>query len=159
MKKLLPFILILGFIIPIQPANAVFGLSKCEKLINSLNREQQVGLAQWETANIFRKDALKPSKVGSIGNAEYFIEMVLLVFQSDLNIYKKIEKNGNCFKPDEVAKNRSRLADTQKSIKDLNEWFPYLKSLYEVVNPTTYKRIMGWYTSFYDWKTYKKLNK
>ena len=32
MRKLLPLILILGFIVPIQPANAIFGLSKCEKV-------------------------------------------------------------------------------------------------------------------------------
>jgi len=37
---LLPFILILGFIIPIQPANAIFGLSKCEKVKKEIQKNE-----------------------------------------------------------------------------------------------------------------------
>ena len=46
MKKLLPFILILGFIIPIQPANAVFGLGDCKNLAKRIN----VGQKEYEKA-------------------------------------------------------------------------------------------------------------
>ena len=40
MKKLLPLILILGFISPIQPASAVFGLGECKNLAKRISAGQ-----------------------------------------------------------------------------------------------------------------------
>ena len=161
MRKLLPLILILGFIIPIQPANAIFGLSKCEKVIKSLNKEQQVGLAQWEYANKRIKIALEPINYGNIDYAKDVVNMWILVSQSDLNIYKNIEKNANCFKPQEVAENRYAIAEAQRSIKTLSQtWISYLNNLNtKLVSEVNYKNIMEMYPNFYDWKTGKKINK
>lgn len=48
MRKLLPPLLILGLLIPIQPASAIFGLSKCEKVKKEMLKIESdlVGLRQ-----------------------------------------------------------------------------------------------------------------
>lgn len=40
MRKLFPLILILGFISPVQPANAIFGLGDCKNLAKRINAGQ-----------------------------------------------------------------------------------------------------------------------
>ena len=48
MRKLLPLILILGFIFPIQPANAVFGLGDCKNLAKRINAGQKEYENAWD---------------------------------------------------------------------------------------------------------------
>ena len=46
MKKVLSVLLVLGFVLPIQPANAVFGLGECKNLAKRIN----VGQIEYEKA-------------------------------------------------------------------------------------------------------------
>ena len=58
MKKLLPLILILGFMFPIQPANAIFGLSKCEKVKKEMMALEKplIGLREKILGNIYKQN-------------------------------------------------------------------------------------------------------
>lgn len=57
MKKLLPLILILGFIIPIQPANAVFGLGDCKNLAKRINAGQKEYEKAWDKYQTARENS------------------------------------------------------------------------------------------------------
>ena len=69
------------------PANAIFGLSKCEKANKAIIKEEAIGVALWKDFNKYRKNLVGNA---SITMREYYDATIKLepVLESDLKIYK-----------------------------------------------------------------------
>ncbi len=135
MKKLLTpailLVLLLG--LSITPAQAIFGLSKCEKATKAIIEEEKIGLESWKYFALMVKNHNRKSN-WNISLADALLE----VYKSDKIVWEVAQKNGTCYTPAQIAEIRRQLSYTNKEITD------YKKLVY---NPR--------FTSFsYDWSVY-----
>ncbi len=155
----LSFILLIG--LP-SPSHSLFGLSKCEKLTKELNREQSIGFQSWKVFDN-QRDAL--IKRGNFNGLELrdILNKLKIVLLSDLQIYKSIENNSNCFKVNKVSKNRQKLDDTKDFLDQIAisnasilKWSAGQKQ--RAVTPELFTFVKNYYVDFFDWSSGKKLN-
>lgn len=111
MKKFVPFILILGFFLPIQPASAVLGLSKCEKVKKAVLAEEKIGRESWKFY-----DRMRSAHGGDYKFSVKIAESVLEIYRSDKTIYATAIKNPKCFSSSQNAAIRRGLAYTNSMI-------------------------------------------
>ena len=122
MKKiLLSLSLILGLSVPVSsPAYAIFGLSTCEKAKKAISEEEKIGL------EFHRKYAEQRRIVLSMSSPTWTNMSDLLswlpdVYDSDLRVFKIVDKNVSCFTTKDIARARSEARSSNKSIKDIAE--------------------------------------
>jgi|GEM_PF-3299056 len=100
MRKLLPLLLILGLITPIQTANAIFGLSKCEKVKKEmLNLESNlVGLRKRGLGTIYKQVVFGKKNDVWVPDAKTLSEAQKLIAIDPLpKIWKLGFNNPKCF--------------------------------------------------------------
>jgi len=114
MKKFLPIILILGFMFPVQPASAVLGLSKCEKVKKAIVAEEKIGKESWKYF-----DGLRSAHGGESKYSVIIAESLLEIYKSDKTIFTIAIKNPKCFSSSQNATIRRQLAYTNS---DISAW-------------------------------------
>jgi hypothetical protein len=113
----LALVLLIGT--PTTPANALFGLSKCEKVKKEISKEEQVGLIYFKEFDRQRDLFLSNS---SPTNQDYvdLLDLILDVYQSDKNVYLVVDKNKSCFSAKKLASARTRNSSVVSEIKSIN---------------------------------------
>ena len=103
-------------------ANAIFGLSKCEKIKKAITKEELIGVALWKDFNRYRK--LVVSK-GFVKTSEYYDVTILLepVLESDLKIFKITDENPQCFKSQELSYFRTQKSQAVRYLEALRSYF------------------------------------
>lgn len=147
----------------IQPGNAVFGLSKCEKIVKSVNQEQSIGLINWKTFDKTRDKVILKSKINLYDGAT-LSRLQILVYESDIKISKMLSKNIGCFNPAVIARNQQGISDSNTSYQilknNLKNYATYSQQdQQELV--TSEQNVRYWkttYLSFADWNTGKILS-
>lgn len=135
--------LVIGSINPPQ-AQAIFGLSKCERLEKSIKAEEKIGKEIWSRLNKQRQvvitNAPKLSKLPNkplvnpdikyvLGkDASSFYQLLLQIYRSDLKVYSQVNKNNECFSTKIAADVRiienhikSNIPIIRQSIQDFNQ--------------------------------------
>ena len=111
MKKFLPIILILGFLFPVYSANAVLGLSKCEKVKKAIVAEEKIGKESWKYF-----DGLRSAHGGESKYSVIIAESLLEIYKSDKTVFTIAIKNPKCFSSSQNAAIRRGLAYTNSMI-------------------------------------------
>jgi hypothetical protein len=124
-------------------SNAVFGLSKCERLEKSIASEEKIGVELWRdlrdsntaiiksspslsegvTLDPYKAEPTTPhlriSRV-TINDARVFYGNLRLLIPSDIKRYKLMESRSQCFMPREVADARSSRSSAAELAKYIN---------------------------------------
>lgn len=122
-KSIVVSFLVLGMTLPSEiPAQAVFGLSACEKIKDQISKEEQVGLIYFKEYDKVRDSYLGRS---SLLNSEYIslLNVAKSVYESDKIVYSRVEKNQKCFSAKDIARARTEMKNVDsvlKTIRDLN---------------------------------------
>ena len=133
------------------PAQAIFGLSKCEKVKKEIQAEEAVGKESWkefdqQRDNLIAKGFLTNSQTNEL------MSLLLLVTQSDLSVKQISVKNIKCFDNKTNATNRKNLATAKSDIKLMNEFlsvFAKNRDRSSVQNKPAYTFLKDYYQKFY----------
>lgn len=106
----------------LTPANAVFGLSKCEKVKKQIQAEEKIGVASWRVFNNARKQVIANGST-SAAEYEYATELLVPVLESDLVLFQMIQKNVVCFPTDRVVWTRNETVKTKRWLTNMNLFF------------------------------------
>lgn len=101
------------------PAQAIFGLSACEKVKKQISAEQKVGLELWKEFNNQRKPILN-SSTSTWQDLVDLIELTPEMVDSDMRIYKLADANQSCFTSKEIAKVRQGISKSNRNLKTIN---------------------------------------
>ena len=96
-----------------SPANAIFGLSACEKATKGIIAEEKIGLESWKYFNQMVKSHNKEAS-WNVPLADALAE----VYKSDKTVWEIAQKNSKCYTPAQVAEIRRQLSWTNKTISD-----------------------------------------
>ena len=160
-KRITAGLLIIGLLATfLSPAHAIFGLSKCEKVVKALNFEEEIGYENWKTYDNYR-DLLVSRKHFTYGAFKSLIKQLNIVYISDKKIYNEIDKNSNCFSSKFNSLNRNYIIDVQDSINQNNNLISSIDKmsgyrLVEYVTPVFKDYATSAYSEFLNWKTRKK---
>jgi hypothetical protein len=146
----------------IAPANAIFGLSKCEKVKKQILSEEKVSIILYNLAKKYRDSAIKDNSA-TWGDYSAVLSQEILGRQSDIKVFDMMIKNSSCFSAEINANIRMYkqgsqvwIKSSQKSIQDISE-----NSWYFVVDarPLNALKSFKWgFTSVYDKDFLKKMN-
>lgn len=110
--------------LPIQASQGFLGLSKCERLIKSLNVETKIGDELWDRYRA-RVKAIKETSSSSDSNITEYLRALndlQLVLDSDLNAWKKAAKSPKCFSPEINSDVRTAIPIFQNLSKSSESW-------------------------------------
>jgi hypothetical protein len=119
MRKFIISLLILVFISNQTSANAVFGLSTCEKVKKSIQSEESVGLSIWQDFDR-RRDGIVNRKSVKVYEYVYLLQQQVSIYESDLIIFSKANSNPKCFNSKLLGKIRLSEVQTKSYLKDIN---------------------------------------
>ena len=143
----------------LTPAQAIFGLSKCEKVIKALNFEEEIGYENWKKYDNYR-DLLVSRKYFTYGAFKTLLKQLNIVYSSDKKIYNEIDKNSKCFSSKFNSVNREVIIDLQDSISQTNNMIDSINKfsgyrLVEYVTPVFKSYATSVYSEFLNWETRK----
>jgi hypothetical protein len=122
--RLASAIVILGLlgssIASIAPANALFGLSKCEKAVTSIFEEEQIAMELWTTWNR-KRNVLKLKSNHTWNSISGLLNSAIPMIESDNYIYKIMNQNKSCFKSKYLAEARLDYYQNVKNIKAIKD--------------------------------------
>ena len=105
------FIGLLGSSLPL--ANAIFGLSTCEKLKSRTLAEESIGKGLWQA---FNQDNIQNNKTtGNTWDYQIVNDLVLL-YESDQKLFSDMAKYPSCFNSSQNVFLRKQLQSTSNSI-------------------------------------------
>jgi hypothetical protein len=111
--------LVLGMSIPLAtPAQAIFGWSTCEKAKKAITEEEKVGLEFHKKYQAQRKILLSMTDATWENLSDVF-SWLPDVYDSDLRVYKIVDKNQSCFTTKDVVRARTKSKSDSKQIKDI----------------------------------------
>jgi hypothetical protein len=124
------------------PANAIFGLSACEKATKAILAEEKIGFESWKYyAQLVAQHNYDSKWTRSIAEA------IAEVYKSDKSVWAIAQKNMKCYTPAQNAEVRRQITITNKAVSDykslladknLNyysyDWRPYYKKYYSAVD-------------------------
>ncbi len=161
-RKIASSLLILGLLASsMVDANAILGLSKCEKAKAQITNEEKVGVLLHKKYAEQRKIVLGLSSP-TLKNLSNAMSWLPDVYDSDLRIFKIVDRNASCFTPKQVARARSEASASKKNISDIAEIGKFL-----IDNTSAGKTPLGeaqikilrdLYPNYYAFLTNKKLN-
>jgi hypothetical protein len=94
-------------------ANAILGLSSCEKATKAIIAEEKIGLESWKYFSQMAKAHNKDS-AWNISLADALAE----IYMSDKTVWGIAQKNSKCYTPAQVAEIRRQISWTNKTISD-----------------------------------------
>ena len=114
----------------LAPANAVLGLSACEKTTKAIIAEEKIGFESWKYYRQLVKSHNRDSN-WNISIADALTE----VYKSDKIVWEIAKKSPKCYTPIQVSEIRRRLSFMDKTISD-----------YKILlkNPNFEKTIIDW---------------
>lgn len=163
-RKVLAIFLIFGFTVSFSsPANAIFGLSTCEKVKNQILSEEKVSIILYDLAKKYRDEAIKD---GSVTWGEYagVYEKDILGRQSDIKVFDIMIKNSACYSTEINAYVRTYKQDSQTVIKTYQSVIDGIQkknwTYLEDARLLDVLKKMSWgFVSVYDKNFLKKMNK
>jgi hypothetical protein len=113
--------------LPIQASQGFLGLSKCERLVKSLNVETKIGDELWERYRARVKGIKQTSSSSDSNIAEYMraLNDLQLVLESDLTAWKKASNSPKCFSPEINSDVRTAIPVFQNLSKSVQNWKKY----------------------------------
>jgi hypothetical protein len=119
------------------PANAIFGLSKCEKIKKQITNEEKVGLLLHKKYSAQKQIVLAMDNPtwSDLNNAHSYLPDVI---DSDLRIFSLVDKNSSCFTTQQIAKARRETSNSKKNISDISFIRDYI-----LKNPRLSKKVLG----------------
>jgi len=135
------------FISATAPANAIFGLSKCEKVKKQVLLEEQIGLGFWK---VYRAE-VKGFKTATVDQMKSLTSSYLLITGSKEKVYQLLEKNKKCF-------TTAQLIYGRKSVAKITSEQKIFKSVLTALNAQTGTTVLSNSDALIKaWKsTYKK---
>jgi hypothetical protein len=118
MRKTVSIVLAIMIFSSFAPANAILGLSACEKAKKSIKTEEAIGLAIWKEFDMERDRLVRNNNV-RVYEYIYILRQQTSVYNSDLIIFKIANKNAKCFSPKIIGKIRQSEVSTRASLKDI----------------------------------------
>jgi hypothetical protein len=113
-KRLTAGLLLIGLCtLSLTPANAIFGLSQCEKTTKSIIAEEKVGFESWK----YFAQMVKLHNKKSNWNVP-LADALQEVYKSDKIVWEIAQKNVKCYTPAQIAEIRRQLSYTNKQIAD-----------------------------------------
>lgn len=100
------------------PANAIFGLSKCEKVKKSIKKEEEIQKYAWKNYDKAR-DISVVNRTMTFRDYREHLYRLNLVWKSDLEVFRAVKDNPNCFKAESIAGVRERIRDLESFIKKI----------------------------------------
>ena len=121
----LPFSLI-GLTITTSPAQAIFGLSKCEKIKKQIYTEISLGDSLFKQYRI-KTESIEDWKTTSNisiyeGQMDTAIRSLILLSESDLKVLKIADANGPCFSIEQRTDFRSSVSTYKELLKLAKAW-------------------------------------
>ena len=147
----------------LQPAHAIFGLSKCEKINQQLNTEQAIGFENWKIFDEYRDGLIKKGSF-TWADLQPALNKLKIVKLSDQQIFKIVENNNSCFTPKFLADNRENIDSTANDLNSIAKANAALnKATSDGLKLNATRDFFNWlkivYKDFHDWKTNKILKK
>lgn len=99
-------------------ANAIFGLSKCEKVKKSIKKEEEIQKYSWMNYDKARDISVVNRNMTFRDYREHLYRLNL-VWKSDLEVFRAVKDNPNCFKAESIAGVRERIRDIENFIKKI----------------------------------------
>jgi hypothetical protein len=103
-----------------SPAKAVFGLSKCEKIKKDILIEESIGKKAWQKYDT-QRDGYVQSGAMSAQQLIQLFDLLTLVYNSDLIVFDKLDKNPKCTTPSNSADVRAQIQETKNEISTFAE--------------------------------------
>jgi hypothetical protein len=140
MKKLITPVIVTVMLLglSITPAQAIFGLSKCEKLDKQIKLELMTGDILWQS---YKVEIKKFDNAWRLLNSEKYdlywskVEQTLnslnLVYESDIKAWGAAAANPGCFESKNNAQIRTVLSIFKKSNSDIQKAIKVKNVLYE----------------------------
>lgn len=146
----------------VTPANAIFGLSKCEKVKKQILQEEKISIILYDLTKKSRDSAIKDSSV-TWGEFSTVYSKDILGRESDIKVFDLMIKNSSCFSAEINANIRTFRQNTQATIKSQKEVIDGIlkRSLSNIVDtrPLEYLRVLKWgFVSVYDKDFLQKMN-
>ena len=142
-RKLASAIVVIGLLVAsMAPANAIFGLSTCEKASKAIIAEEKIGFESWKYYAQLVSNHNSDSKWnGSIA------ESLAEVYKSDISVWGIAKKNTKCYTPAQNAEVRRQISLTNKAIGQYKElisnknldsytldWSPYYRKYFSAID-------------------------
>lgn len=141
------------------PANALFGLSKCEKVKKQLNAEEAIGFESWKKFDDYRRKLIL-ARGFTYEEYSSMLRKLMTVLSSDKKLYQTMDKNTSCFSAkknsdarDELLTAGELLKDYESDIRALSGWSPSEKGRSVPLDHFEYARTI--YKYFVSWETGK----
>jgi hypothetical protein len=117
-RKFASAVVVFGLLVSsVTPANAIFGLSKCEKVKKQITNEEKVGLLLHNKYLEQRKIILAMTKP-TWTDLSNVLGWLPDVYDSDLKVYKLVNTNSSCFTTQQVARARADSRGVKKNLSD-----------------------------------------
>lgn len=113
---LFSLLIILVMSVSMSPANAIFGLSKCEKVKKQIFKEENVRKELWKNLATNRKNVQAKKKI-LVGDIIDIGNDYLRTLSSDLIMFELARKNSGCFNAKQIANNRILEDSTEKTLQ------------------------------------------
>jgi ABC-type antimicrobial peptide transport system ATPase subunit len=107
-------------ILVMPSSNAIFGLSVCEKIKKEILIEESIGKKAWQNYDTQRDDYVRS---GAMSAQQLFnlFDKLSLVYNSDLIVFNKLDKNPKCTTAANSADVRAKIQETKKEIKTFTD--------------------------------------
>ena len=161
--KLASAIVVMGLLASsMAPANAIFGLSKCEKVKKQILSEEKVSIILYDLTRKYRDSAIKDNSA-TWGDYSTVLSKENLGRQSDIKVFDLMIKNSSCFSAEINANVRTYKQDAQAKIKSnqgsidgiLKKSWTYIVD----TRPLEALKIFNWgFVSVYDKDFLNKMN-
>jgi hypothetical protein len=98
-----------NFVAIAEPAHAIFGLSKCEKIVKQIKQEEEIGYVFWKDFDEARDGVARKASMQLAGEAFLLLDPLL---DSNIRVIDLAEKNPSCFSAKKLATARkSKLSN------------------------------------------------
>ncbi len=119
MRKLLPILVSFILLSSFTPANAILGLSTCEKAKKAIQSEESIGRAIWQDFDVERDKYVRNNDI-RVYEYIYLLRQQTSVYNSDLIVFKLANKNAKCFSSKLIGKIRQSEVETRASLKEIS---------------------------------------
>jgi hypothetical protein len=133
LKKLLISIsLIIGVLgSSIVPADAIFGLSKCEKVKKQILQEEKISISLGEYREKTRLEFIQKKNPTYSDLADYYYQIIVSI-ESDLKVYSLMVKNPSCYATNINASVRRYQGTATISLKGFKSKFVEISAKYQL---------------------------
>jgi hypothetical protein len=112
---------LIGITTPISSSQAIFGLSKCEKIQKQINSEISIGDRLFKKSNIDTKSIFElnanSNSTAYRGQVETALRSLIVLLESDQKAIKLADTNGHCYSVADRASLRNAVSGVNRVVK------------------------------------------